>query len=107
MRRRAVAATFPRSPAIFFARSEPADSRVTSTAGWGVRRTVAGSATDVRVVRAQPVGRATCAHGTPFHFLVLGIIGVRAGRLRGLAGQLRHNLLGIVGGRPGTRYVAP
>ena len=76
-------------------------------AGWGVRRTVAGSATDVCVVRAQPVGRATCAHGTPFHFLVLGIIGVRAGRLRGLAGQLRHNLLSIVGGRPGTRYVAP
>ena len=72
-------------------------------AGWGVRRTVAGSS----VVRAQPVGRATCAHGTPFHFLVLGIIGVRAGRLRGLAGQLHHNLLGIVGVRPGTRYVTP
>ena len=71
-----------------------------STAGWGVRRTVAGSATDVRVVRAQPVGRATCAHGTPFHFLVLGIIGVRAG-------QLRHYLLGIIGSRPGTRYVVP
>ena len=38
---------------------------------------------------------------------VMTAFGVQAGRLRGLAGQLHHNLLGIVGVRPGTRYVTP